>query len=328
MADNDNASQQEALGIVGVNLLYGAFFLHHQPDLLVESLLDGLSTERIEIDLIRFSGIEFRAVDNRVMSLRLVQLGLTPAAMFSAKGEVLQPSEALRKKTVLVERGRFRPVTLVNLDMIDSAHKQMVAESDGDLEYEEIVTLMEITMRNLLAEGTVDLTDFISRADALAEAGHIVLVSDYAEYYRLAAFLRRSTQHSIAIVLGAGTVRELFDESYYDELDGGILESFGRLFKNNIRVYVYPTVDQTTGTLVNVEDIEVADHLRQLYGYLRDRGLIRQLAHYGRKLMNIKSPEVLRGIQRDDGTWESAVTDQVAALIKERRLFDYRAARR
>lgn len=328
MLDHENASQQEALGIVGVNLLYGAFFLHHQPDLLVESLLDGLSTDRIEIDLIQFSGIEFRAVDNRVMSLRLVQLGLTPAAMFSASGEVLQPSEALRKKTVLVERGRFRPVTLVNLDMIDSAHKQMVAEANGELVYDEIVTLMEITMRNLLAEGDVDLSDFVSRADALAVTGHIVLVSDYAEYYRLASFLRRSTQRAIAIVLGATTVKELFDESYYDTLDGGILESFGRLFKNDIRVYVYPTLDRASGRLIGVHDIEVADHLRQLYGYLLDRGLIRQLDHYDEGLMRIQSPEVLRGILRDDDSWECMVADDVASLIKERRLFGYRPGRR
>src|SRR6478752_511329 len=170
MLDTENALQQEALGIVGVNLLYGAFFLNHEPDKLVESLLDDLNTRRIEIDMIEFSGIAFRAVDNRVMSLRLVQLGLSSAAMFSAQGEVLQPSEVLYKKPILVERGSFRPVTHVNVDMLRCAHEKFVREPA--VETEPVVDLMEITMRNLQAtggpaNGNIDLRDFLARADML-----------------------------------------------------------------------------------------------------------------------------------------------------------------
>src|SRR6202451_2030147 len=145
MLDQENSLQQEVLGIVGVNLLYAAFFLHHKPDLMVESLLDNLSTQRIEIDMIEFSGIEFRHVDNRVMSLKLVQLGLSGAAMFGPSGEVLQPSEILRKRPILVERGSFRPVTKVNMDMVRCAHQRFVAEPE--VKDKEVVQLMEITMR-------------------------------------------------------------------------------------------------------------------------------------------------------------------------------------
>src|SRR5277367_5685915 len=151
MLDNENDLQQETLGIVGVNLLYGAFFLHHKPESLLESLLDNLSTERLEIDMVEFSGIEFRHVDNRVMSLKLVQLGLSGAAMFGPSGEVLQPAEILRKKPVLVERGSFRPVTKVNIDMLRSARERF--SSELKVESGEVVELMEITMRNLLAAG-------------------------------------------------------------------------------------------------------------------------------------------------------------------------------
>src|ERR1700689_3145311 len=168
MLDQENDLQQEALGIVGVNLLFGAFFLHHVPELMLESLLDNLSTQRIEIDMIEFSGIEFRHVDNRVMSLKLVQLGLSGAAMFGPSGEVLQPSEVLRKRPVLVERGSFRPVTKVNIDMIKSAHERFASEPV--VEPGQIVELMEITMKNLLAAGKIDLTDFLARADVLAAA--------------------------------------------------------------------------------------------------------------------------------------------------------------
>src|SRR5688572_18373559 len=187
MLDTENALQQEALGIVGVNLLYGAFFMHHDPDRLLESLLDNLTTQRIEIDMVEFSGIEFRHVDNRVMSLKLVQLGLSGAAMFGPAGEVLQPSEVLRKRPILVERGSFRPVTKVNIDMINTAHDRFASEQA--VPKDQVVQLMEITMRNLMAAGAIDLSDFLARADLLAAAGKTVLISDYFEYYRLAAYL-------------------------------------------------------------------------------------------------------------------------------------------
>src|ERR1700688_3613809 len=152
MLDHENDLQQETLGIVGVNLLYGAFFLHHKPQVLLESLLDNLTIKRVEIDMIEFAGIEFRHVDNRVMSLKLVQLGLSGAAMFGPTGEVLQPSEVLRKRPILVERGSFRPVTKVNIDMIKSAHERFASEPE--VESDQVVELMEITMKNLLATGT------------------------------------------------------------------------------------------------------------------------------------------------------------------------------
>ncbi|HEV8549673.1 MAG TPA: hypothetical protein VGQ57_11610, partial [Polyangiaceae bacterium] len=237
MLDVENALQQEALGIVGVNLLYGAF-MHHDPDRLIESLLDNLTTQRIEIDMIEFSGIEYRHVDNRVMSLRLVQLGLTDAAMFGPGGEVLQPSEVLYKKPVLVERGSFRPVTRVNIDMLDCARTSF-RESLGK-DQADTVELMEITMKNLMASGALDLRDFLARADVLAAVGKTVLISDYFEYYRLVHYFRRYTHKPVGIVLGAGSLLELFDEKYYADLDGGVLESFGRLFKNDTRLYVYP----------------------------------------------------------------------------------------
>ena len=243
MLDHENAAQQEALGIVGVNLLYGAFFLHHEPDCSSSRCSTTSSTDRIEIDMIEFSGIEFRHVDNRVMSLRLVQLGLTGAAMFSADGSVLQPSEVLYKKPMLVERGSFRPVTHVNVDMLAAARCER-SRRDGEVEPGEAG----------LADGDHDAQPAArerrgrparlpGRADVLARRGMTVLISDYFEYYRLAAYLARYTKQQIGITMGAASLRELFDEKYYATLDGGILESFGRLFKNDLKLYVYPLLD-------------------------------------------------------------------------------------
>jgi hypothetical protein len=322
MLDLENAAQQEALGIVGVNLVYGACFLSGTPERLVESLLDGLTTKRIEIDLVDFSGSELARVDNRVMSLRLVQLGLTGAAMFSAAGKVLQPSEVLYKKPVLVERGRFRPVTYVNLDLAAAALRAFEAEG-SDVASGETVSIMEITMRNLLAGGEVDLSDFLSRADVLAATGHTVMVSDFPEYYRLAAYLFRYTNRRIGLAMGAMNLSELFDESYYNGLDGGILESFGRLFKNGLQLFVYPYLDPRTKELVTVDKLDVPAALRQLYGYLIDRRCIVQLTQINHAYLSIHSHEVLDKIGRDSSEWEAMVPAEVATAIKQRKLFGY-----
>ena len=322
MLDRENPLQQEALGIVGVNLLYAAFFLHHTPNLMLESLLDNLTTDRLEIDMIDFSGIEVRRVDNRVMSLKLVQLGLSGAAMFGPKGEVLQPSEVLRKKPVLVERGSFRPVTKVNIDMIESARQQFAQEPE--VKGKEVVELMEITMRNLLVSGDIDLRDFLARADLLSTAGKTVLISDYFEYYRLAAYLGLYTNEPIAVTMGAQSLRDLFTEEYYDGLEGGILEAFGRLFTRDLRVYVYPLLEQTTGQLTTAENIEMPEQLRNLYRHLVERGRIRSMENYDKSVLHIFSRDVLRRIKDQDDSWEEMVPSEIAEVIKKRRFFGWR----
>ena len=323
MLDTEASLQQEALGVVGVNLLYGAFFLHHEPELLVESLLDKLTTGRIEIDVIEFKGIEFRSVDNRLITLKLVQLGLSGAAMFGANGEVLQPSEVLYKKAVLVERGSFRPPTHVNFDMLQCALEKFKA--DPAVEGKEVLPLFELTMRNLLAGGDdIDRRDFLARADLLAACGMTVLISDYFEYYRLAAYLAWRTKERVGIVLGVPSLTELFQEKYYTQLPGGILESFGRLFKNDLKLYVYPLRDPKTGALSTVENLEVSPELRKLYGYLADRGSFVELDNYHPEYLKIFSRDVLKKIAAGDDAWQDMVPEGVSDVIRKRRFFGCR----
>ena len=324
MLDVEAALQQEALGIVGVNLIHGAFALNHEPELLVDSLLDGLSTSRIEIDMIEFKGIAFRHVDNRLMSLKLVELGLSGAAMFAADGSLLQPSEFFYKKPILVERGSFRPVCNVNLDMLRSAHEKF--SQLPSVQGKQVVQVLELTMRNLKAGGEIDLRDFLSRADVMAACGMPVLISDYFEYYRLAAYLSRYTKENIAITMGAGSLQDLFDEKYYTQLDGGVLESFGRLFKNDLKIYCYPLLDQATGELMSCHNLRIAPELQKLYGYLFDRGGINELDNYDPECLNIFSREVLRKIKQGDSSWEQMVPPKVAEVIKQKNCFGFQPA--
>lgn len=326
MLDDTAAQQQEALGIVGVNLLFGAFFLHHEPDKLVEQLHDSLGTSRIEIDVVEFSGIEFRTVDNRIMALKLVQLGLSGAAMFGPNGGVLQPSEVLRKNAILVERGSFRPVTHVNVDMMRCAREKFAADPANA--GKPVVELMEITMRNLLAQGTqVDRRDFLARADLMCACGMTVMISDYFQYYRLAAYLQNFTHERVGIVMGVPSLVELFDEKYYTDLPGGILESFGRLFKNDLRLYVYPLRAHQQDTLATIENIKVNTSLAKLYGYLADRGSFVNLDNFNADCLHIFSRDVLQRIAAGDGEWEKMVPPAVAELIKKRGFFGCARAR-
>lgn len=324
MLDKDNPLQQEALGIVGVNLLYGAFFLHHRPEDLIRSLKDNLSPGRIVIDMIEFSGIEFRNVDNRLMSLRLVQEGLADAAMFAADGQVLQPSEVFYKKPILVERGSFRPVRKVHLDLMEAAWEKFIQQPG--IKAEHVVRVMEVTMHHLAASGGLEPREFLARADALNACGFHVLISNYYEYYRLAAYLARLSKASIALAMGIRSLQSIFDEQYYTHLEGGILESLGRLFKNDLKLYVYPARDPQSGEILNFDSLEIAPGLDKLFGYLVDKGRIVYLDNYTPECLTDYSKDLLRQIEQSGTGWEDKVPDPVVQLIKERHYFGYRPA--
>ncbi len=322
MLDKENLQQQQALGIIGVNLAYGAFYLNSEPEKLIASLLDGLSTERIEVDMIKFTGPCFAGVDNRLMSLQLVAQGLTGAALIGAGGEVLQPSEVLWKKKILIERGSFRPVTKVNLDMLDCSRLQFQAEeSAGE---GEIVELMEITMSNLLSAGKIDHSDFLARADLINSVGRMVLISDYARYFKLASYLRRYTRRSIRIALGIPTLKEVLKIKYYDSLEGGILEAFGRLFNNDIKLYVYPFIEGAPARIVTADNVRIPEEARHLYDHLRKNGCIVPIENFRKESLGILSRNVFDKICTGDACWEQLVPAEVAKCIKARRFFGYK----
>ena len=322
MLDRENVQQQEALGIMGVNVIFGALYYHQDPRTLVESLMDNLTAERVEVDMVKFSGPAFEKVDNRLMSLELVRLGLSNAAMFTADGEVVQAAEVLYKKPILVERGSFRPVTKVTLDMLECAQAQFVQEPA--VQGEKIVVLMEMTLKNLTTESGIDYKDFLDRIDLLGSLGKTVLISNYGEFYRLAAYLFRYTKKMIGIVMGVPTLRELFEEKYYADLEGGILESFGRLFKNALKLYVYPCRDAATGSLITAGNLRVAPNLRHLYAYMIENLYIQGVRDFNEACLPILSRDVLAKIQENDASWESMVPPQVAGLIRDRKLFGYK----
>ena len=322
LTDKENLQQQEALGILGVNLIHSALYFYNDIDLFIEALIDNLSLERVEVDMIKCTGPAFKGVDNRLLSLKLVQAGLTNAAMFLANGENVQPADALYKKAILLERGSFRPVTNATYDMLRASKAMFIQEPR--MQDEEFIVLMEMTQKNLLTEGGIDHKDYLERVDMLCGLGQNVIITNFAEFHRLAAYLFRYTKKMIGIVMGVPTLKEIFDEKYYANLEGGILESFGRLFKNDLKIYAYPLLDDKTGSLITAGNLRVAPHLRHLYSYLTENRYIDSIRDYDEKTLTIFAREVLSHIRSGEADWEHQVPPAVATMIKERKLLGYR----
>lgn len=322
LLDPENLQEQEALGIIGVNLIHAAMFHHDSAETILESLLDNLTIDRVEIDMIEFSGEAFKHIDNRVMALCLVQKGMTKATMFLANGEVVQPADILHKKCILVERGSFRPITKVTLDMLECAKSMFVQEPD--VEGSEILVIMEMTLKNLLDQGKIDYQDFLDRVDTLASLGKTVLISNFGEYHRLAAYFFRYTKKMIGIVMGVPTLKEIFDERYYADLEGGILESFGRLFKNKLKLFIYPLLEKDSMALITADNLVVQNHLKHLYSYLIENNFIESIRGYDSKCLSIFSRDVLDKIRTGDNSWETMVPESVIEIIKSRGFFNHK----
>jgi hypothetical protein len=326
MLDKESVRQQEALGVIGVNLIHGTFYFHREPETLIKSLLDDLTWERVEVDMIRFSGPAFEGVDNRLMALALVQQGLTEAAMFTAQGEVVQWAEVLYKKPVLVQRGSFRPVTKATLDVLEKGLEQFLQEPG--LNGEQPIVLMEMTLRHLTTGDIIDALDFLQRADTLSALGKTVLISNFRRFHRLASYLYRYTNRPLGLAMGAGALKEIFDESFYNDNEGGLLGGLGQLFKNPTHLYVYPHLDLATGELLTAESYSPPPHLRHLYAHCVQNRSIQPVRNYTQQLLPIRRLDVLDRIHSGDQTWESMVPAQIVEVIKRNRLFGYQGEKR
>jgi len=321
LSDSTAAREQEALGILGVNLVHGAFHRRNPVADLLAALMDGLSREQVEIDMIKLSGPAFAGVDNRLMSLQLVERGLTDAAMFTANGEVVQPSEILYKRPILVERGSFRPATKLTLDLLDRARDQFLEEPG--VVGEKPVVLAEMTLRGLTSTPDFGHPDFLARADILGALGYDVLISCFEPFYQLAEYLARYTDGLIGLAVGLPSIREIADEKYYTDLPGGVLESAGRLFKRSVKMYVYPTRDPLSGLIQTLEQADIPAPWHYLNKLLLETGRVVPIRSYDESYLSIRTPEVLAKIMQGDPAWESLVSPVVVEMIKAKQLFGW-----
>ncbi len=319
MLDNDNQLQQQAIGILGVNMIYGAYQLHDDPESLVESLLDGLKG-RIAIDMIVLSGADF-SVDNRLLSLWLVKHGLTDITMFDPRGRSIHPSEFLYKKAVMVVRGSFRPTTLVNADMLESGYRQFRSEEHIDPSTSFLLT--ELTLDNLQHSSEMNERDYLHRATLLNAMGQTVIISNYNRYGDLIEYLSLYKVSPLGIVVGVNDLLQLISDKYYANQDGRLLAAFGEIFTRNVKLYVYPAQQEGSADLMTAENVPIPEGVKFLYRHLLDSGQIVDIEKFNPDILHIYSRNVLDMIRAGEDGWEKMVPDRVAKLVKEDCLFEY-----
>ncbi len=317
--ETNAALQQITLGVMGVNLIYGAFYKYDTPKELLKSLYDHISKDKIEIDLINFSGPLFKEVDNRLMSLQLVKNEMTQAVMFAPDGDMVLPASVLYKKNILTLRGSFRPVTKVNMSMYEKSLELFLKEKK--VEEENTVVIFEMTLSNLRAEGEIDERDFMARADLLGSLGQTVMISNFQEYYKVVEYFSVHTKERMGLTMGVNTFIEIFDEKYYRHLSGGILEAFGKLFFRDLKIYLYPLKDSETGEITTSENLKVHPRMKELYKFFKDNGRVVDITDYDPGILDIYSREVYRMISEGEPGWEDMLPEGTTAMIKEKNMF-------
>ena len=315
--------QQESLGIMGANLIYGAFYKHNEPKKLLKYLYDHIDKDAIEIDTINFSGPNFEGVDNRLMSLQLVKKGMTEAVMFNPSGNNILPARELYKKNILALRGSFRPVTKVNIDMFEKSFEVFLKEREVD--ENKTVVIFEITLSNLTSQGEIDEKDFMDRAMLLCSLGHIVMISNFKEYYRLVDYLSQYTKKQMALAMGVNSFVEIFDENYYTDLSGGILEAFGKMFYNNLKVYLYPMKDEK-GEIVTSNNLKLHPRMKDFYKFFKYNGKVIDIFDFDPEYLDIFSREILKKIKNNEAGWDEHLPEGISEMIVKKKMFGYNPA--
>jgi len=318
--ETDVRLQQETLGVLGVNLIYGAYYKFNDPKKLLRYLYDHLDKDQLEIDTINFSGPRFAEVDNRLMSLQLVKNGMTDAVIFDPEGKNVLPAAILYKKNILTLRGSFRPVTKVNMDMYKESLKMFLEENKVDAT--NTLVIFEITLSNLRSDGEINERDFMDRAELLCSLGQTVMISNFQEYYRVVEYFAKYTKARMGLAMGVNNLVDIFDEKYYRHLSGGILEAFGKLFYRDMKVYLYPMIDEN-GEIMNSETLRVHPRMKELYKFFKFNGKVVDITNYNPENLEVFSREVLKMIGENKSGWESMLPPGVAEIIKEQELFGY-----
>ena len=318
--ETDARLQQETLGVLGVNLIYGAFYKYNDPKKLLRYLYDHLEKDQLEIDTINFSGPRFADIDNRLMSLQLVKNGMTDAVMFDPEGKNILPASILYKKNILALRGSFRPVTSVNMDMYEKSLNMFLAESK--VEKDNTLVIFEITLSNLRSEGEIDERDFMDRAELLCSLGQTVMISNFQEYYKVVEYFSNYTKARMGLAMGVNNLVDIFDEKYYRHLSGGILEAFGKLFYRDLKVFLYPMLNDD-GEVITSENLKVHPRMKELYKFFKFNGKVVNIDGVDPHTLEVFSREVLKMISNGKTGWEQMLPKGIAELIKEHQLFGY-----
>ncbi len=318
MHDNDNGLQQQAIGILGVNLIYACYNFSHDMEGFVSSLIDGIQG-RVTVDMIRIKGGDFKDVDNRLLTYYLVKNDLSEIAMFDENGDSIHAGEFLYRHSVMVVRGNYRPPTLTSVNVFESSFKQF--KDDFECDEEKSTLLAELSLNNLKIDGEINLTDFLNRAKLLNKLGHKVIISNYPNHHNLISYLREFKVPKLGLLIGVNELQTIINEKYERNHDGRLLSAMGELFTKNIRIYAFPALNQETNELITASNLPVPEGIDFLIKYLLDSQHIVEVQGYDPELLSIFAWEVLDSINRNDDEWKKMVPAETIQLIEKEQMF-------
>lgn len=315
--DLDPLLQQQAIGVLGVNLMYACINFDGAEN-MIPSLIDDILSTRVDIDMFSLRGPDFLDIDNRLNSLLLVKYGLNPMAMFDETGHVMQPSESLYKKDILVLRGRFKPPTKLDIDMLDHGLEHFVSTEGVDKN--NVLKCCELTIDNLSNDGELNPKDFLDRADLLNSLGYKVMISNCQQHYKLENYLSKYVNGKLMTIVGVHNLTKLFDEQYYKHLSGGIVYALGHLFPKHVTMLVYPSLDEE-GQFIKAKDAKIPAHLCHLFDHFLKTGKIVDIGSFNKERLSINSDFIMEMIKSGDTDWEKFVPESIKDDIKKKSLF-------
>jgi nicotinic acid mononucleotide adenylyltransferase len=321
MLDKHRLLQQEVLGVAGVNLVHCAFHCLKDSKKFIDGLVDNIKPGQISIDMIRFTGPDVEHFNNHLVNLELVKRNLTDAVLFTPDSSIANISDTLYGKSIIVERGNFRPITNSHLETMQLAENQF--HKDFTSNSKKIVTLFEMTMHSLKEGDRINEQDFLDRVRSLAATGHHVLVSNFMYYYKLKQYLRQYTQEPTVVLIGAGVLDRLFDSAHYTDLEGGILEGLGKLFDEKTHLYVYPS--RIGKQIINAKNFNPKASLDSIYKFFQQHLWLKDIESISELPEFISSDKIITLMKNKDKSWEKLVPKEVAQLIKSEQLFGYKS---
>lgn len=330
--DRDAGRQQDALGMVGVNFVHAALHGRSSLDDFLQAIVEDVGSGRVEVDFAYFNGPAFEGFDNRAALVRLVRLGLTDAVLFDEHGAPAVAGDFFYKKSVLVARGTFRPLSLVNEDMLSCALQAIPAAG-------EIVSLYEMCV----GQDPASEADVLARMDLVAAVGRPLLITQHRGWYRLPAYFRLHTTGAITLVAGMNNLVDLFNPVHYTHLEGGVLEACGRLFKDGVRVMVYPmrgdqlrrviadpvacsvcfpeSYQVSLDSVITAADVQVRPVVAGLFTHLRNNGFLVPITGASPAALACQPRTLAERIRQGFSGWEREVPPAVADVIKRQKLW-------
>ncbi len=324
MQDKLRLQQQETLGILGVNLVYSAFFSTDSTESFVPTLVSGLKKGQVLIDVIKLTGSDLALFDNRKMNLELVKHGLAEAVLFGPKNknndeQILNISDTVWSKGLILQHGFYRPLSLSHIDVLNKGHEQLILEMKGQkLKSSDIIPMFEIS-----TEFGLDIEDFIHRIEIITSLGFHLLISNFKYLYEMKHFFRKFTKAPIVFVMSAKHLEEIFDPEKYLNLDGGIFEALGKLMDDQTKLYIYPHA--SAESCLTTKSFFPPKNATHLYQHFLENAHVLDISTCDESQLYYRSSEINKMISEKNRKWEELVPEFAKNYIKKNKLWNYKS---